>query len=52
MLVGYLPTKFDGQKHSESGDIVILVCHVILQDHVIKMSGAAYQDNLRFCQVW
>ena len=32
----YHPVKFGGQKHSDGGDILVLVCHVILQDHVIK----------------
>ena len=29
---------FGGQRHCDSGDIMILVCHVISQDHVIKGS--------------
>ena len=34
--VSYHPTKFGGHGHCGSGDIIILVCHVTLQDHVIK----------------
>ena len=34
--MGYRPVKFGCQKHSVSGNIVILVCHVISEDHVIK----------------
>ena len=30
------PAKFGGDSHCGSGDIMILVCYVILQDHVIK----------------
>ena len=29
---------FGGHKHSGSGDIMVSVCHVILQEHVIKGS--------------
>ena len=35
-MVGYHPAKLDSHKHSDSGDIMVLVCHVILQDEVIK----------------
>ena len=27
---------FGGHKHTGSGDIIVLVCHVTLQDHVIN----------------
>ena len=30
------PAKFGGYRHCCSGDIIILVCHVISQDHLIK----------------
>ena len=30
--------KFSGQKHCGSRDINFLVCHMILQNHVIKRS--------------
>ena len=30
------PVYFGGHRHGGSGDIMILVRHVILQDHVIK----------------
>ena len=36
--VGYHPVKFGGHRHSDNGDIVLPVCHVILQDHMIKVS--------------
>ena len=31
-------TEFDGFRHRDSEDITFLICHVILQDHVIKGS--------------
>ena len=31
------PTTFDVNRHCGSGDIMVLVYHVILQDHVIKV---------------
>ena len=30
------PTKFDDHKHFGRGDLIILVCCMILKDHVIK----------------
>ena len=38
MNVGYHPVKCGGHRHSDSGDIVILVYHVISQNHVIRGS--------------
>ena len=34
--VGYHLAKFGGHRHSYGGDIVVLVSHVISQDHVIN----------------
>ena len=34
----YHPAKFSGYSYSGKGVIMVLVCHVILQDHVIKGS--------------
>ena len=34
--VNHHPTNFYGFRHCGDGDIMILVCHVILEDHVIK----------------
>ena len=34
--VNYHPARFSSHKHCASGDIIVLVCHVILQDIVIK----------------
>ena len=36
--VGYFPAKYGSHGHSDSGDIVISVCHLISKDHVIKGS--------------
>ena len=32
------PARFGGHKHYSSGDIMTLVCHMILQVHVMKGS--------------
>ena len=37
-MVGYHSVKFGGHRHSDSGDMVVSVCHVISQDHVTKES--------------
>ena len=34
--VPHHPTKFNGHRHCGSGDIVVLVSHVISRDHVIN----------------
>ena len=34
--VSHHPTKFVGHRHCDSGDIMVLVSHVISQDHVTK----------------
>ena len=36
--MSYHPAKFGGHSHFGSEGIMNLVCHVILQDHVIKVS--------------
>ena len=33
------PTKFRGQRHCDSGDMLALACHVISQDNVLKESS-------------
>ena len=37
-MVSYHPAKFGGNRHSHSGDIMVLACHMISQDHLIKAS--------------
>ena len=36
--VGYYLAKFGDHRHSDGGDIVVLVSHMISEDHVIKGS--------------
>ena len=56
----WLPTTFSGDRHGSSRDIMVLVCHVISQDHMIKrlcdvkgtLRAGVYQDKLPSCQVW
>ena len=36
--MNYHRAKFDGHGHSGSGVVMILICHVISQDHVIKVT--------------
>ena len=35
--ISYHPVEFGGHRHSGNRDIMVLVCHVTLQDHVIKV---------------
>ena len=49
-MVSYHPAKFGSQDHSGSEIIMILVCHVILQDHTLKGScsfigGGSYRKS-------
>ena len=38
LKVSHHPTTFDYPRHYSMGDIMVLVCHVTSQDHVIKIS--------------
>ena len=38
-MVSHHPAKFTGHKYCCNEDVVVLVCKVILQDHVTKGSG-------------
>ena len=46
---------FGGHKHCGSRDIIILVCHVISQNHVIErhvsLQAGTYQGNLPSSQI-
>ena len=33
------PTKFNGHKHHRRGDLMVLLCHLITQDHMSKASS-------------
>ena len=37
-MVSQHPARLGGHRHCGSGDIMVSVCHVILQDHLIKGS--------------
>ena len=39
-MVSHTLTSFGGDKHCESGDIMVLLCHVISQDSVSKLSNS------------
>ena len=38
MKVSDRPAKLGGDRYCDSEDIMILVCHVILEDHITKES--------------
>ena len=44
------PVKFCDHRHCSSGDITVLVCHVILYDHVTLLEGNS-QGKSPPCQV-
>ena len=35
-MISHNPAKFSGNRHRGSGDIIVLICNIILQDNVIK----------------
>ena len=37
-MISHHSAKFSGQRHCITGDTMILVCFMVLQDHVIKGS--------------
>ena len=37
-MVNHISAKFGGDRHHNSGDIMLLVCHLVSHDHVIKES--------------
>ena len=36
LIICHQPAKSGGHRYHGSGDIMTLVCHVILQDHITK----------------
>ena len=46
LKVSYHPTKFGGNKHCGSGNAILLICHVISEDHVIKGTSNLTATNL------
>ena len=43
--------KFGDNRQCGSGDVMVLVCHLILQDHVIEGS-CDFKSKPPSCQVW
>lgn len=39
LKVSHHPAKSGDHKHGGDGDIIVLVCHVISQDYVFKVSS-------------
>ena len=39
LIVCHHPDKFGSQRHCVSGDVIFLIYHIILQDHLIKGSS-------------
>ena len=51
--VSHHPSKFGSHSLSGSGVKIVLVCHVITEDHVIKQSWVrAHHGKSAPCQVW
>ena len=54
--VSYHPAKFGGHRHCGSENIMVLMCHVLLEDHVVKgvvtLRAGAHQGKLPYCLVW
>ena len=46
LLVSHILAKFGGHSHRGSGDIIVLFCHAILQDHVTKGYSNIMERNL------
>ena len=36
-MVSYHPTKLVGHRHYVSRDIMVFVCHVTVEDHMVKV---------------
>ena len=46
LLVSHTLVKFGGHSHRGSGNIIVLFCDVILQDHVTKGYSNIMEKNL------
>ena len=50
------PFEFGSHRHTGIRDLMIFICHVTLQDHVIRncvmLSLGAHQDKSPSYQVW
>ena len=51
MRASYQPAQFGGHSHSGSGVIIILVCHVISQNYLIKRSSDCGSRNMMFLMI-
>ena len=38
-MISYIPAKFGGHRHFCNGNVMVLVCHLFLQDHMTKGSS-------------
>ena len=51
-----MTAKFGGHRHCSSGDIMVLVGHIILKDHMLKRSSGFLDKSASgkspSCQVW
>ena len=56
LMANHQLAKFGSRRYCGSGDIMILGCHMISQDHVIEEScyfmGRSYQDKPPSSQGW
>ena len=55
--MSYHPGKFGCHGHSDSGDVMVFICHLTLQDHVVKvfyhfMFRSLNQGKSTSYQVW
>ena len=46
LKISYHPVKFGGNKQFGNGDTMVLICHLILQDHGTKGSSNSVSRNL------
>ena len=51
LILWHHSVKFDGHKYYGSDYMIVLVCHMILPDQVIK-GPCDNQDELTSCQIW
>ena len=45
-MVSHHPVNFEGNRNCFGEDIMVLLCHVILQDHLVKMLSGFMSGNL------
>ena len=56
LLISQHTAEFGGHRHCDCGDIMVLVCHVTLHNHVTKESnnfmGIGFEGNSPSCLFW